>query len=468
MIDLAHVLESISSASAELPDAVFRTKENARYFSLNRAMFFDALPHTPSATVLEIGAESGVLTRWLAERHRRVTALENLDAFAAAIAKRCKSLGNVDVHAATAEEFDGRHQFDLAISIGAGRIETAIRCATRALKPSGTLILGIDTTVPVVMKREEIVRKLSSQGFHAIRLFYAFPNVVLPRVVFSEEAVQASKKSFGYWAAFAMRDAGLRINDVDAASASREGKLDAVARACYVMASRDSRAIPAVDWLACAVSSESRHPLLRASTRVVRENDGIVVHKRGNSQSSGVFRFEPTADYPLFEGHVASAALLYAIQGGALGQFLELLKRHALFLCNRFGIPGEGEVMLQGEALDAIPQNVVIEDEAIHCFDLEWRASAPLPLTYVLYRGLTVLLLRVAPELVHESFQLGRYGVPPNPSPLELNKFFIDALGIFSPLQARTLAEFAAFDRRFESFVADGEVAANELEVART
>src|SRR5207244_4004151 len=96
-------------------------------------------------------------------------------------------------------------------------------------------------------------------------------------------------------------------------------------------------------WQAYAVSSESRHPSFRATTRVIKDEKNWVVLKRGNPNSSGVFQFEPIMDSPMFEGHSGSAALLYAFRSGDLRQFLTLLKLHAQYLTREFGFSA-GEV----------------------------------------------------------------------------------------------------------------------------
>ena len=461
-----------SSQSSEFHAVPFRTRNLVRHFSANRAMFFEGLGLPENSSILEMAAESGVLTRWFGERFSRVVAVEPRASLSLAIGKRCRDLRSVKISEHDLRDFDQYKVFDVAVSFIDGLLEPTLKCASKALKKSGLLILGLETTVPVISKKDAILDELRAHGFKAARFFPAFPNTILPRVVFSEGGVRASKKAYGYWASFAKQDGGgSRISDLEAAGASAQGKLDSLATGCYVLAARDEASLPDVPWQACAVSSEARHPFMRATTRAVADGNSIIVQKRGIPRASGVFRFQPVVDSPLFEGHLGSAAFMYALRAGDLGQFLSLLKAHAQFLDQEFAFANgeayppmlaEGDILLRGEALDAVPQNVVIEGSTYRVFDLEWQVAMPLPLSYVLYRSLSLLCLRVSSEEICTAFKLQQYGLPPQPSPRDLARFLIDALGVFGPLSDRALQRVAGFDQRFEHFAGRGDVRCGE------
>jgi hypothetical protein len=176
-------------------------------------------------------------------------------------------------------------------------------------------------------------------------------------------------------------------------------------------------------------------------------------------------------DCPLFEGHTESAALKHAVQTGDLAQFMTLQRAHALHLCQEFAFESAtayppllvgGDILLRGEAMDAIPQNTVIQGNAFRIFDLEWRVAMPLPLSYLLFRGLSVLCFRINPAVICKAFRLEEFGVPEAPNPFELATFFIDSLQIFDPIQIRALQLIAAFEQRFARFVGHAEVRPEE------
>jgi hypothetical protein len=463
-----------SSDSPEFQGQLFRTRGVARYFSRNRAMFLESLDLPRESSVLEIGAESGVLTRWLGERFRSVTALDANPELAELVRERCRDLQSVTVER-SADAFDTARQFDLILALIARQaggdgaaVKTLLHRARQLVSRNGLFVLGLDSSLPITDWRDEIVAQLKSLGFGVIRVAYPFPDAQLPRVVFSDRAIGEARKSFGYWAAFARKESDIvGTAEFETAAASAQGRLDAMATSCYILASRSAEGMPEIPWQACAISSESRHPSLRAATRVLGENAQMTVVKRGARREAGIFRFDPNIECPLYDGHTGSAALLYALRARDLGQFMTLLKAHAQFLLNTFAYPTrgshaplltKGDVLLRGEALDAIPQNTALHDESFRAFDLEWSVSIPLPLSYMLYRGLYVLLLRIQPEVVCRAFQLQQHGVPERPAHHELCKFFVDALGIFAPLDLTAIHHMIAFEQRFGVFVGDGAI----------
>src|SRR5262249_27860408 len=124
-----------------------------------------------------------------------------------------------------------------------------IRRAKQAIKQSGLFVLGFDAAPSVALARDHVIHQLGSYGFTPIQFFYAFPKVILPRAVFSEDAVQAAKKSYGYWAAFSLKDAGeAAINELHVAGSSLQGHLDEIATGCYILATREASAMPVVRW----------------------------------------------------------------------------------------------------------------------------------------------------------------------------------------------------------------------------
>ncbi len=265
-------------------------------------MFLEALAFPESASILEVNAKSGILTRWLGERFNKVTAVEAHAGLSDVIEKRCRDLNTVEVRTET-DAFPAVRTYDVAIALldrqvqgpDMPQVSAAIRLARQALKKSGLLILGIDAGESTAEWRADVLQQLTSRGFNSVQFFYAFPNVVLPRVVFSEEGIRSSRKSFGYWAAFAMRESATLVDEFETAGASAAGKLDNVASSCYILASRDAAAMPSLPWQACAVSSESRHPDLKASTYVVHDGADFVVRKRWNAASIWCIRVQSRA-----------------------------------------------------------------------------------------------------------------------------------------------------------------------------
>src|SRR5262249_45613349 len=146
--------------------------------------------------------------QWLGSRFRRVAAIVRHGDIATTITERCNDLKSVSVHHVRLDDFNGAREFDVAVAVvdeqdAEDVISGVIRCAVRALKKTGILVLGIEAGEAPARLRDAAVEQLRSKGFTRFRCFYPFPNVLAPRVIFSERAVHAGRKSFGYWAAAA-------------------------------------------------------------------------------------------------------------------------------------------------------------------------------------------------------------------------------------------------------------------------
>ncbi|HYR83370.1 MAG TPA: hypothetical protein VE422_04750 [Terriglobia bacterium] len=465
--------EDCSTASSELQDSAFRLPSLTRFFSPTHGMLIEAIGLPSNSRVLEVGAETGALTRFLGERFRQVTALEPNADLRRTVTVRCRDLKSVDVRPVPLDVFDGAGEFDAAIAqIGSNGLKAAVPRLNLALKKTGVLLLGIAGDSVTVL-RDEAVAQLKAQGFTSFRFLYPFPGLTLPRVVFSDEAIRSARKAYGYWAAFAQTDSpgAAPIGEMEAAAISAEGRLDSIAKNCYILATRDDAAMPALSWHVWAVSADSRHPSLRATTLVQRDHELLSVRKRGTPSGSGVFQFLPDSDCPLFEGHTEAAALMHALKNGAMDQFLTLLKMHAQSLVREFAFERgsdypcllvEGDVLLRGAALDAIPQNTIIENNQYRLFDLEWQAAIPLPLSYVLLRGLTVFFQKADTAAICSKFRLEQYGLPAEPDALTLAVCFLNTLALFRPMESRSVQHVVSFEQRFRSFAENGQVPASD------
>jgi precorrin-6B methylase 2 len=472
--------EDCSIDSEDFQKPAFRSQKAARHFSRNRAMFLEALELPHSSKVLQIGTESGIVSRWLGEHFSEVVALEDDVDLLRAASRRCRTMDNVRVLKSDDKSFKAVRRFDVAVAIvderqvnAASALGPILRRAKEALKQSGLLIVGLDVHPNAAAARNALTQQLKSYGFSAIHYFCAFPNVILPQVVLSDEAVRQGKKSYGYWAAFALKAAGIGItNELQVAGLSAEGKVDQLAPGCYFLASRDANALPQLDWQACAVSSQARPARLRSSSKVIGDGSTLTVHKSGLPLESGLFRFRPCEERPLFEGHSASAALTFAFNSGDLKTFLKILKSHASCLTREFQFKttasfapllADRDTLLRGEALDAVPRNAVLEDDSCAVFDLEWQTALPIPLSYVLYRGLIEFFGPVRAEKISRAFRLPESHGNRTVTTPEICLFFIKSLGLVGDIKDEAVAYIEAFEARLHQFMSTGQVATDAL-----
>lgn len=199
------------------------------HLSRQRANLVRPLNLDPSMRILEIGAGTGAISRYLGETGASVTALEGSPARARAAAMRCEDLGNVEVVCGALEAFEDSEGFDLVCLVGVleyagcGKGETStpkafLDFAAGLLRPDGALLVAIENQIGLkylvgyeedhlgrpwagvegygqgegveTFSRRALTNLLHACGLHNQRWFFPFPDYKLPAVVLSETAYE--------------------------------------------------------------------------------------------------------------------------------------------------------------------------------------------------------------------------------------------------------------------------------------
>jgi SAM-dependent methyltransferase len=177
--------------------------------------------------VLDVGAGTGALSRWLGEQGAQVTALEGSLARARVAAARCEGLGNVEVLCGPLDALEDDDAFDLVVvcgvleysgaGIGGAGGPAAFLDAVRALcRPQGSVALAIENRVGLkyllgyaedhlgrpfagiegyrsdpgvrTWSRAELGSMLAAAGLGSQTWLFPFPDYKLPTLVLAEEA----------------------------------------------------------------------------------------------------------------------------------------------------------------------------------------------------------------------------------------------------------------------------------------
>ena len=174
-----------------------------------------------SLRVLDVGAGTGVMSRYVAERGARVVALEGDSMRAELASLRCEGL-NVDVQCRSVEDFDDAEGFDLILVIGV--LEYAnnhpdgssgfLEKLSQLLNPDGALVIAIENQMGLAywmganedhlnepwvglegyvstdsvktFSKPALSSLLASAGFKHQNWFYPFPDYKLPLTVLSD------------------------------------------------------------------------------------------------------------------------------------------------------------------------------------------------------------------------------------------------------------------------------------------
>jgi len=176
-----------------------------------------------SLRVLDVGAGTGVMSRYAAERGARVVALEGDSMRAELASLRCEGL-NVDVQCRSVEDFDDTEGFDLILVIGV--LEYAnnhpdgssgfIEKLSQLLNPDGALVIAIENQMGLAywmganedhlnepwvglegyvstdsvktFSKPALSSLLANAGFKHQNWFYPFPDYKLPLAILSDLA----------------------------------------------------------------------------------------------------------------------------------------------------------------------------------------------------------------------------------------------------------------------------------------
>jgi O-antigen biosynthesis protein len=296
------------------------------HFSRLRANVVRPLQLDATQRVLDVGAGTGAIARYVGERGCDVVALEGTVARARACATRCRDLPNVETVAGTLAAFRASRPddaFDVVLCIGALEYNAGPRGDARAieflhtlrglLRPGGALVVaienqlglkyllgytedhhaqpflgvegypGVDTTRTFVRRR--LRELLAAAGLDDQRWLYPFPDYKHPKVVLAEAAYERADAptlvdALVRWPASRGASEPLRLCDDRRTHAELVGAgLGAdVANSFIVVASADGGAgrLLAGDVVAYHFGSERRRQWMRASI-VHRHGDELAV-----------------------------------------------------------------------------------------------------------------------------------------------------------------------------------------------
>lgn len=414
------------------------------------------------ASVLEIGAGCGAITRFLGEAGAHVVALEGSPRRASIAASRCRDLPDVAVVNERFDAFAPKQRFDVVTLVGVleyARMYTAgddpiqetLRRARDLLTDDGVLIIAIenqlglkyfagvpedhigrsmagiqndytDRTV-VTFGKAELERRLASAGFERSAFALPFPdyklplNIVLPLGVDHPGFDAATLGAQGTRADRQVRFTPLfsigRTFDV----IGRNGLLADMANSFLIIAGKSaaspSFATAAPDILAEQYSTE-RQPAYNKAARFRETNGAITVERfllspdvRSNSRVIA----HHIEDEAYLKGRRWPDRLdaILSRHGWTLDEvadWFEVWLRAILREANLEG-PVTLEQPIPGTLMDAMPGNLIVDDDGNGTFfDLEWSLLSPTTLGYLAFRAIKLSLGQLTAVAMPQDQQL--------------------------------------------------------------
>jgi GT2 family glycosyltransferase/2-polyprenyl-3-methyl-5-hydroxy-6-metoxy-1,4-benzoquinol methylase len=468
------VEERIAAAIKGSDDVSLQSEELRRFqvdwpsiyhLSATRANLLRSISNVfKGASVLEIGAGCGAITRFLGEAGARVVALEGSPRRAAIAASRCRDLPDVAVVNERFDAFAPEQRFDVVTLIGVleySRMYTAgddpiqetLRRARDLLTDDGVLIIAIenqlglkyfagipedhigrsmagiqddytDRTV-VTFGKAELERRLASAGFARNGFALPFPDYKLPLNIVLPSGINHSGFDAATLGAQGTRaDRQVRFTPLFSIGRTfdvigRNGLLADMANSFLIIAGK-SAASPSFETIAPGILAEQysteRQPAYNKAARF-REMNGTIAVER--------FRLAPdaTATSRVIAHHIEDEAYLrgkrwtdrldaiLSRRGWTLDEvavWFDVWLRAILREANLEG-PVTLEQPVPGILMDATPGNLIVDSDGNSTFfDLEWSLLSPTTLGYLAFRAiklslgqLTAVAMPKDPQLLH-------------------------------------------------------------------
>ncbi|SAL66456.1 bifunctional 3-demethylubiquinone-9 3-methyltransferase/ 2-octaprenyl-6-hydroxy phenol methylase [Caballeronia arvi] len=451
---LAEILREANDLSVLSPELATHCTDWPRRYHLNaaRANLLRPLAQRLTGDILEIGAGCGAISRFLGECGGNVLALEGSQRRASIAALRTRDLSNVIV---LNDRFDGfvpTRQFDVVTLIGVleyaalfgasdDPVQSMLEAVQSMLKPDGILIIAIENQLGLkylggapedhlgirmfgvqglyqkpgveTFGRLELEQRLTAAGYKSIELALPFPDYKLPSSVVlpASRVVHEGFNPEALAAQAATRDAQVNSAVLTFAlervwrTVGRNGLLPDLSNSFLFVASR-TEALPSPfepGALAYHYSVE-RQPAFCKVTRFVKHDGAVQVLRDSLSYTSAPEHHE-FGHHAIHEPLIHGVALdedfgrLVTTPGWAVKQVADIAHRYVEAL---FTIAGDRverpavftpDFMFPGDMLDIVPQNILATPDGVpHAIDREWFSHAPLPVGYLLFRALTLMI----------------------------------------------------------------------------
>lgn len=416
----------------------------------------------PGDRVLEIGCGTGALTRFLGELGAVTTAVEGSPLRARIAAARCQDLPNVQVYVDNLMDFDPAQYFDWVIMVGvleyapvfAGGnrpLDTYLRCATRYLASSGKLVIATENKLglkywngcfedhvneryvgveglyaagqPATLGKREIGDLIRAAGLSEVSFYYPFPDYKLPSVILTEEGLGSSDFDVADLLARAhARDyTGLRFRNFDDAlvldQLAKNGLLGELSNSYLVVAGYEPSGAQQESRLAFAFSSE-RVPEFATITTFYRAEGEIRVSKEGmwpsfprtRTSDSGLVLTNIAVETSYVQGRqllwsLLRARALPATRQPAQADLFRPWFEYLLGLASLASMDAGPEqstrlsdLLLSPEFIDCTPFNLIQNGGSLYLIDKEWTADRPVPLGWIVTRGVLYCLSSGVPS----------------------------------------------------------------------
>ena len=400
-----------------------------------------------SMRVLDVGAGTGVMSRYAAERGAEVVALEGDSMRAELASLRCEGL-NVDVRCGSVNDFDDSEGFDLILVIGVLEYATNhpagsagfLKKLSQLLNPDGSIVIAIEnqmglaywmganedhlnepwvglegyvsTSSVKTFSKPVLSSLLTDAGFKHQNWLYPFPDYKLPLTILSDRAYMENdrvdlidqlvgspvdRSRSGVLPFFDTRALHRQVVDSDMGQEMSNSFL-------VICRLNESKSILDEDVIAWRFSGDRKKDFLGVRQVTVEDGTRKINRKPAyeNISSESSWLIQKNDESPS-EKYVSGPNLeqlaLRSLREGNLKDFETLLSQFDDWLTlNTCTPPADSEIhpfltdlsaeVLNEELLDCGFDNLVFEDGALKLIDDEWSASGGVNVDLAIARSL--------------------------------------------------------------------------------
>ncbi len=453
ILQILRSAEDRSSDSDELAAAV--TDWPSRYhLSRQRANLLRPLRLGPGIRILEVGAGTGAISRYLGETGADVVALEGSLDRARAAALRCSDLANVEVVCGPLASFEDPNGFDLVCVVGvleyaasgaggSSDHQAFLNRAAWLIRSGGALLLAIENQIGVkyllgyhedhlglpwvgvegyrgdhgirTFTRTTLRSMLAAAGLASQRWYFPFPDYKLPTVVLTEElyGLGESPDLVDQLIRRPAGDTGGRAVLVDDRRAHRilveAGIGPEVANSFLILAapgSAEPAFLPDASILAWRLGDD-RRGAWRRHLELSRADGALRIRtspeaERDPAHATEWLVHDPAKDEPYLIGPTIEEMAIEACERRDQASLKDALCSWRWYLDQR-AVPRTHEwkehpflastddPALPPEFLDVALSNFVLDGDGLHFIDREWRAPDGVAAYLVMVRALWLL-----------------------------------------------------------------------------
>ena len=449
----------------------------------------------PGAQVLEIGAGCGAITRYLGESGAQVLALEGSARRAAIARARVRDLPRVEVLAERFDQFPCSAQFDIVTLIGVleyanqfvpggDPVLTMLQRARSLVKPGGILLIAIENQLgikywagapedhlgvpmygiegryradqPQTYGRKHLAELLAVAGFARTDFLSALPDYKLPVSILTPSGLDDTDFDAAALASESVRrDPQLPEQlafspELAWPVVMRNGLGADLANSFLIAASVDDVSAVDPDVLAYHYSTERRRGFCK-QTIFRRSPDGAIgahcnlIDPTATVALGALLILRVPAHTPYVHGHTLSSEFVHLVtRDGWLLDAVSNFVRRYLGIVGSLAYDGQHlpsltsvQALLPGTCFDMVPQNIIRDPQGEHhVIDLEWTLVHDMPVGWLLFRALLLLVQGVT-----------RFGVPASSFVPTRRGFFMAVLhNAGFEVDEQTLESFAALE----------------------